>query len=309
MKAKKILSALVASTMALGVTAFAAVENEPKYTVENISGQTGIANTTAEAAAWKLEVNMPYELDFGMTFTAADDYETAQKSPYAKYNADFVITLSEAIDADDIALFGEYGTYGWLGAKAGREVAAGESVRLLQSFDKAMKYEEICLLVNKFNCGVDILDEEKLNDLKVTLELRLYETENVDGVTTETGEYFVVGSSYTFSASNEPTWIYDTDAGYVTDDNGIMRFMFSADVTGTVTESGVKFMTSDMEATQGDITSTTAGNTFYADVVNVPASAAGKTYYAKAYVKTENGSTYWSKALACTPNFSKLIAQ
>lgn len=317
MKAKKILSALVACTMALGVTAFAAVENEPKYNTAKLTGEelSFTANTISGVEKWGLEPNKDVTLDYGMVFSV--DENEADNSPYAKYNADFIITFDKDIYSGDIGMYGNYGSYGWLGATLTDTslsedtplIKAGEPVRTVSAIGFKMTFKEVCEMVGTFKCGVDIIDES-LNDVKATIELCLYET-YIDSTNSlvETGNSFVVGSSYTFSASNEPTWIYDTDAGYVTDDNGIMRFMFSADVTGTVTESGVKFMTSDMEATQGDITSTTAGNTFYADVINVPASAAGKTYYAKAYVKTENGSTYWSKALACTPNFSKLIAQ
>ncbi len=137
----------------------------------------------------------PLTLETGYIFTAVDTAETAALSPYATWNADFVVSVDAAVPANALTLAGQYDGWSqdWVAFKNADAVAANEATRLLASVGGKMTYAELCNLVKEFNCGAAATDE--LTGATMTVELRLFETE--DGV--ETGNYKVIGSySYTF---------------------------------------------------------------------------------------------------------------
>lgn len=157
------------------------------------------------------------------------------------------------------------------------------------------------------------------NDTKVTFIncefTGTIESVNIDGVT-YTGEYAndgLVGKQYSASGTGELViinfeWMTGTDAGFYmvseTEKAGIMRFLFAADISDEVLESGIKYIkTSDISAAVSATGVQGTEKAFYGDVTDIPEGTEG-TYIAVAYVKTANG-TFWSEAVECSPSFTK----
>ncbi len=134
-----------------------------------------------------------------------------------------------------------------------------------------------------------------------------------------TGEYEnngLVGKQYSASGTGELViinfeWMTGTDAGfYMVGDTptGVMRFLFAADISDEVLESGIKYIkTSDISAAVSATGVQGTESAFYGDVTGIPEGTEG-TYIAVAYVKTASG-TYWSDAVECSPNFTKLFTE
>lgn len=103
-------------------------------------------------------------------------------------------------------------------------------------------------------------------------------------------------------------WTADTDSGYYMIGEtkyGMMRFMFKAEPTGTVTASGIKYINAT-DISKSVTADTTAGaTTFQGDVVKVPAGTTG-TYYATAYITTADG-TFWSAPVGCSVNWNQFF--
>ena len=107
-------------------------------------------------------------------------------------------------------------------------------------------------------------------------------------------------------------WTTDTDSGYYMDGEikyGMMRFMFSTAPEGTVTASGIKYINANNIAADptvaGAVNTQNNSKIFQGDVVGVKEGTTG-TYYARAYVTTENG-TFWSEPVACTVNWNQFF--
>lgn len=147
------------------------------------------------------------DADIAYTFVATEDATAAEASPYAKWHADFVVTVDKAVAANTLELGGAYDAWAngtWQSATLPEDLAAGQEVRLLQdALSVSMNYEEICSIVKNFTCGASDIDGANVGTT-VTVELRLYETEapsadNGNSVNVETGNYEIIGSySYTF---------------------------------------------------------------------------------------------------------------
>ena len=148
-------------------------------------------------------------LETAYTFTAPETYEEAQKSEYAKWHADFVVSVDADVPANSVMIAGNYGTYGWVGfTNDGEAIAEGTEVRLLDLAGISMNYEELCNFVQTFSCGAaDYRDA--LAGATMTVELRLYEVErpsaeNGNSWNVETEKYEVIGKySYTFEGPEE----------------------------------------------------------------------------------------------------------
>ncbi|MBR2452762.1 MAG: hypothetical protein IKB32_01785 [Clostridia bacterium] len=97
-----------------------------------------------------------------------------------------------------------------------------------------------------------------------------------------------------------------TDSGfYMMGENklGLMRYLFSFGIEGTITNAGVKFINGDKLADNiaGEVSGN--ANTFFADIVEVPENTEGK-YYAVGFV-TIGEKTYWSNPIFCEPDFTR----
>lgn len=115
----------------------------------------------------------------------------------------------------------------------------------------------------------------------------------------------------TYSITVKIAWTTDTDSGYYMNGNtklGIMRFIFNTDITGDVTEYGIKYINADdISASPSGSNVSGTGNvkSFYGDVDGAPESATG-TYYSRAFVTTANG-TFWSNPVSCKIDWSRLL--
>jgi len=187
MNLKKILSALVAGTMAMSAMVFSVsadelpgCETEMLFNVE-VKNARPMTNPTGN------EFLDDFTLDFAMRFTATEG--SAVGKAYEKYNADFTLTFDKPVTAK---LAGEYGGWGWIAivdpddtidypsaeddrlGPDGYKFKAGETIRVLEAYGVTMTYSEVLEWVQVFTCGVEIIEGDP--DVVPTLDLNLYET-------------------------------------------------------------------------------------------------------------------------------------
>ncbi len=154
------------------------------------------------------EGNAP-ELTFALNFVA-DEASDEQIAYYSDWYADYVLTINKTatFNADGSAdgyLAGQYDNYntGWLAVPdADVTVNANEGFRIMKYAAEMLEqpglnitYGDVIGFVNDFDCGIffDDLFLIENPDLKVTLELRMYNPED------ET-EYYTIGEVYEFDA-------------------------------------------------------------------------------------------------------------
>ena len=151
-----------------------------------------------------------YTLDTAYVFNTTESYEAAQANAKRYWHADFVASFDKDVDSAAIGLAGQYDTYSanWLAFELDGmgTIAANTPVRMLEFAGISMNYEELCLLVEQFQCGAFAVDAAAMEGTTMTVELRIFETEgdpNTDSGSknVETGEYITIGKySYTFGA-------------------------------------------------------------------------------------------------------------
>lgn len=149
---------------------------------------------------------------------------------FENWHADFVLTFNKDIDGegrlatmlndptlaqynDKVVLVGSYLNAGSYPCPLPDQIVAGQPYRVMKEFGKIMpQFSELTYgfikdYVETFKCGVvfDLLGKKnnspELDDVTVTLELRLYETElDSNNEYVETGKSYVVASdSYTYN--------------------------------------------------------------------------------------------------------------
>ena len=170
MKMKKLISALCAGAIALSlmsVSAFAEVEL-PTATV------TELGDVTLESGNEWI-----YGVQFDAEHTSIDEIED---KAYRNWVADFKISFNKDVDADDLKLVGNYGTYGWVEIDLANDVQAGEEVTIMSMYDSTDKitYKQVVQLVKSFQCGIaKVKDSDAdFSDLVATVELCLYDNDN-----------------------------------------------------------------------------------------------------------------------------------
>lgn len=130
------------------------------------------------------------ELNTAYTFVPAE----ADEEKYGTWNADFVVWFDSDVEAGAVTLAGRYDSWkegAWEEQSVNTAIEANKVIRLLESRDAYINYNEILENVGEFDCGA----ASTQTGLKMNVELRLYEVK--DGA--ETGEYVVAGSyTYTF---------------------------------------------------------------------------------------------------------------
>lgn len=151
-----------------------------------------------------------YTLDTAYVFNATESYEQAQQNAKSKWHADFVASFDKDVDSAAVGLAGQYDTFSadWLAfeLEGMGTIAANTPVRMLEFDDITMNYEEICLLVEQFQCGAFAVDAAAMEGVTMTVELRIYETKDKadstnNSVNEETGKSIAIGTySYTFGA-------------------------------------------------------------------------------------------------------------
>ncbi len=152
--------------------------------------------------------NTTETLDAGYSFKTTETEEEAVASAYAKWHADFVVSVDQPVAAGQLTLAGQYDDWNpnWVVFQNPDALEANEEVRLLEYAGAVMNYEELCTLVKEFKCGVAGIDA--LDGATVTVELKLYETEapsadNNNSVNVETGNSLTIGT-YTYTFTSEP---------------------------------------------------------------------------------------------------------
>ena len=142
-------------------------EELPQAKVENITSETTIAEAN-EALAGAAVVESLYK--FSVTQTA----EEVEASPFKTWACDFFVKLDRDLDANQIYLAGNYGTYGWIGfSNEDITLEANTEIPLLGSVAKVdWTYEAIATLVGEFICGVGQVGDA-LDGATFTVMLRL----------------------------------------------------------------------------------------------------------------------------------------
>ncbi|MBQ4074371.1 MAG: hypothetical protein IJD39_04125 [Clostridia bacterium] len=172
-------------------------------------------------------------LNTGYLFATTDLPTELENNTYSKWHADYIVTFDRDVNANVIGLAGTYPGWGsvdsWLGFDLSQEMIKivsnndnatylkkGTPVRLLGQAAAAVapvtiptiNYEELCGGVGQFLCGAYDIDEAAAAGMKMTVELRLFETEkpspeNDNSTNVETGKYITIGVfEYTFPAAS-----------------------------------------------------------------------------------------------------------
>lgn len=155
---------------------------------------------------------------------------TETESPYANWNADFVVYADRDVPKDSVVLAGQYDTPLWGGisfpwiylTNTDQVVEAGTEIRLLGAYGIAASYGEVMALKD-FNCGIADVSNGALDGTTITVELRLFKTEKINGSYTETDEYVTVGkTTYTFGRDNFVTRLDDLNAMFADGGNFVL---------------------------------------------------------------------------------------
>ena len=157
----------------------------------------------------------PIQLDTAYQFEPSMTYDEGKASKYAKWHADYVVYADKAVPANSIGLAGYYDLYGsylkdysWVMMQSDEDIPADFEIRLMEELGVSVNYEELCNFGNDgigFLCGAVKLTDKLPENTKLTVELRLYETEepseaNSGSSNVETGDYEIVGTfTYTFN--------------------------------------------------------------------------------------------------------------
>lgn len=135
---------------------------------------------------------------------------------YRYWHADFVVSADAMVPKNSVALAGYYEAFcgengPWIALSSDVDIAAEQEIRLLETMNVSINYEEICNYGNDgtgFLCGIYDLSKVNANaGTTITVELRLYETEkpsaeNGNSTNVETGRYIVLGTyTYTFPSA------------------------------------------------------------------------------------------------------------
>lgn len=118
------------------------------------------------------------------TFTAKDDYHSAEASGYGDWLCDYYISFDKDVAAGAGAIGGSYANWEdgkWLVLSPEQDLPANTEIALLETLEKGLNlggettwtYSTVCLLVEQFNCGVVAEHEDSMNGTTMTVELRM----------------------------------------------------------------------------------------------------------------------------------------
>lgn len=182
--------------------------------------------------------------------------------------------------------------------KAGKNMDGGDGYAFDVDLDRDYPTVSVAL-ENSTADGLIKIWNDKNKDGKLTIGTNTY---------SKTGDYAIIADeSGKVTELYSVSWTCGTDSGFYMDSEtkyGMMRFLFKADVEGTIQEVGIKYInSSDIGEKVANVTKSGNVNAFYGDIYGVDADDAG-TYYAAAYVKTDKG-TVWSTPVSCKVNWQK----
>ena len=190
-----------------GFSPFTLVTNDNVFVPEN--GPLPVAKVTEApefvnvSIDWKgygginpdFEVDADPKLEAAFVFETTETADQAALSPYANWTCDFFVSLDRDLEANQILLAGNYGTFGWVGFHNGDQALdANTEVGLLtyaQGGENSWTYAMIADLVGGFSCGVGDVNNA-LSGATFTVKLRLTNPENAN-------EYYDIETvTYTF---------------------------------------------------------------------------------------------------------------
>ena len=174
------------------------------------------------------------DLDVAYSFKTTEDDVAAAASGYRYWHADFVVSASQKVKANSMALAGYYEAYAqftgnvgkWIALIPDTDVDANTQIRLMELMGVTGNYEELCDWIPEFLCGAKDLDGSNSGNT-LTVELRLYETYSEEeclekfgykSKNEETGEYITIGVfEHTFGGEYKTladgTLLFITDEG------------------------------------------------------------------------------------------------
>ena len=123
-------------------------------------------------------------LDVAAKFTARDEPADLEGKDYADWITDFTLSFNKAIpDGSKVHLFGNYGTWGWLGddlaAGGVNSLAAGQEIKIMADWflpaigigNGQLTYTDVVTSVQQFKCGIAVDDANLKEGLIATLKL------------------------------------------------------------------------------------------------------------------------------------------
>ena len=182
-------------------------------------------------------------------------------------------------------------------------------------FHDAAKNTDVTYTISNNNIKAPYLANDEtsfgVND-KITAAGNIYNDTNTEKCMKK-GATEATESTVTAIAANG--WESDTDSGYYMDGEtkyGMMRFMFKAEPTGKVIASGIKYINASNIAADptvsGAVNTKNNSSVFQGDVVKVDEGTIG-TYYARAYITTEDGTTFWSAPVGCSVDWNRYFTK
>ena len=149
--------------------------------------------------------NYPLQAAYKFRTTDTPDAESApelENNPYLYWHADFVVSFDKDVAEKSMILSGQYDLWpeGWVNFDLPKNMKAGEEIRLLGEAAEilfpgkyiAINYEEL-LKIQQFNAGAFNVSDAN-NGTTMTVELRIYETEDGASKNIETGYYETIGT-------------------------------------------------------------------------------------------------------------------
>ncbi len=179
------------------------------------------------------EVPVTFTMNFHAVEPSDEQYEY-----YEKWYADYVLTVNKDVTGMDGYLIGQYdaANANWIKLAVETEdviIKANEPFKVMYNLGQMINekstyisYEDIIKYVQDFDCGIYFTPEFLQNnpDLKVTLELRLYNLHNMD-------ENYRIGDAYTFTAPNVPVEVVTQPTVTVAEDG---TATFTVEATGSI---------------------------------------------------------------------------
>ncbi len=202
-----------------------APQETPSAMVSELSGSDLKINATAGIGGAAESM----ELDAGYRFEPTETKEQGAASKYAKYHVDFVVSADQKVPANSLALAGYYDAWcqynndNWVAMMSDADILANTEIRLVETLGATVNYEEICQYGNDgigFQCGIAELIDGANSGTTITVELRMYETEepsdsNGGSANVETGNYTILGT-FTHTFDKKEYSMMETNIGGVT---------------------------------------------------------------------------------------------
>ncbi len=261
MKAKKVLSIILALAMVIGTVGITALAdttvNSPEAEVTVLPRMT-LTAADHDYMCWPSgddTINRPLEIV--MNFKTNETVEEARPNGFLPWKVDFYLTFEgfagDKIVADNCYLAGNYGSFGWIVIPTdGMELEEGVEYPVVAAYDANITYKQICESVKNFTAAIHV-DQAILDanpDFKVTLKLKMTNPDNPEDV-------IVVGEPATYTAEDlatkEDTVIEMDDPEITLDEDGYYRCYKNgvAQVGWVTTDAGYRYYFSKSAARYG----------------------------------------------------------